>query len=211
MTKHKCSLCNHETEQFLTFRRKEYYECSNCGSIQMHPDSYISLVKEKHRYELHNNDVFDLGYQNFVKPIIDYVLTNNKETDKGLDFGAGNGPVIAMILEHKNFDVKIYDPFFHNNKDLLKTKYDYIIICEVIEHFHKPKQEFELLYNLLNPNGELIIMTDPLLDNTDFSKWYYKNDETHVFFYSLKTFEYIFKEFKFRNYTIDNRLVVFTK
>ena len=129
----------------------------------------------------------------------------------GLDFGAGHGPVIAKILEDKNFDVKIYDPFFYNKKSLLKTKYDYIIICEVIEHFHKPNQEFELLYNLLNPNGKLIIMTEPLLDNTEFSKWYYKNDETHVFFYSLKTFEYIYKEFKFSNFTIDNRLVVFTK
>jgi len=211
MVKYYCSLCNYETSYILTFRNKDYFECPNCESIQMHPDSFISLEKEKHRYELHNNDVFDLGYRNFVKPILDYIFNNFNINDLGLDFGAGHGPVIAKILEDKNFDIKIYDPFFHNNKALLKSKYDYIIICEVIEHFHKPKQEFELLYNLLNPNGQLIIMTDPLLDNTEFSKWYYKNDETHVFFYSLKTFEYIQKEFKFSNFTIDNRLIVFTK
>ncbi|MBN2835410.1 MAG: methyltransferase, partial [Candidatus Delongbacteria bacterium] len=106
MIKHYCSLCNYETSYILTFRNKEYFKCPNCKSIQMHPDSFISLEKEKRRYELHNNDVFDLGYQNFVKPILEYIFNNCKITDRGLDFGAGHGPVIAKILKDKNFDVK---------------------------------------------------------------------------------------------------------
>jgi hypothetical protein len=37
----------------------------------------MSLGKEKARYEEHNNDIKNTGYQKFVTPIVDEVLKNH--------------------------------------------------------------------------------------------------------------------------------------
>ena len=211
MKTNQCSLCNSKTKYYLKFRNKDYYICHTCGSIEMHPDFFVSAEKEKKRYELHRSDILDIGYQRFVEPITDYVINNFDSRHDGLDFGAGNGKIIAKILKSKNIDIKVYDPLFHNDKSVLNSKYDYIISCEVIEHFHNPAEEFSLLFSLLKSGGKLIIMTEPLKEDINFIDWYYKNDETHVFFYSKTTFEYIKNKYGFKNVDIENRLIVFEK
>ena len=128
---------------------------------------------------------------------------------KGLDFGAGTGPVISKILQDNNFEIAQYDPFFHNHPELLKKRYDYIACCEVIEHFYNPRKEFQLLRNLLQPNGKLYCMTDIYDQTIDFEKWYYKNDPTHVFIYHKKTVEWIKDKFGFSDVTINDRLITF--
>lgn len=37
---------------------------------------YLSLEKEKERYEQHNNCVDDVGYQKFVSPIVEAIKHN---------------------------------------------------------------------------------------------------------------------------------------
>ncbi|MFA7076555.1 MAG: class I SAM-dependent methyltransferase [Candidatus Izemoplasmatales bacterium] len=211
MKTHNCVLCNHKTIYFTTFRNKTYNHCPNCDSVQMLPEFFISSKDEKNRYELHKDGTNDLGYLNFIKPITSYILNNLDKKNIGLDFGAGHSPVISSVLEKNGFKIFNYDPYFHNNEELLKDKYDFITSCEVIEHFYNPQKEFQTLSSLLRANGKLVLMTDLYDSNTDFNKWYYKNDETHVFFYSKKSFEYIKKRFGFKSLDIDNRLVVLSK
>ncbi|MDT0554661.1 class I SAM-dependent methyltransferase [Patiriisocius hiemis] len=174
----------------------------------MHPDFIASPEKEKERYLKHQNDVTDLGYKNFVSPIINTVLTSFSKSAKGLDFGAGTGPVISTILKEKGYKTKLYDPFFHSNKNVLTETYDYIICCEVIEHFNYPKKEFELLKKLLKPGGKLICMTHLLPKLNSLKNWYYLRDFTHVFFYSEATVNYIKDTFRFKEALIDDRLIV---
>ena len=114
------------------------------------------------------------------------------------------------MLQDNNYDIATYDPFFHNYPKLLEEKYDYIGCCEVIEHFCNPNKEFHLFKKLLNKNAKLYCMTDIYDDSIDFSRWYYKNDPTHIFFYHKKTFEWIKKEFNFLDVTIKHRLIIFT-
>lgn len=166
-------------------------------------------TEEKLRYEEHINDVDNKGYQNFVSPITKAILDGYSEEDKGLDFGAGTGPVISKLLTDKNFSIVQYDPFFHNYPELLKDKYNYIACCEVMEHFYEPKKEFELLCSLLQPNGKLFCMTDLWNKSIDFHKWYYKNDQTHVFIYHKNTIKWIQKELGFSKVEIDDRLITF--
>ena len=64
------------------------------------------------RYEIHNNDVEDKGYQKFVLPITKAILHNYKPNHTGLDFGAGTGPVISKVLQDHHYNIKLYDPFF---------------------------------------------------------------------------------------------------
>jgi hypothetical protein len=69
-------------------------------------------AEEKERYLTHNNDITDPRYQKFVQPVVNAVMENFSTASKGLDFGAGAGPVAAEVLGGKGYSVKLYDPFF---------------------------------------------------------------------------------------------------
>ncbi|QWC00765.1 class I SAM-dependent methyltransferase [Mycoplasmatota bacterium] len=191
-------------------RKRDYYRCPHCDSIQLDQSQLLSVSKEKMRYDTHNNDVFDKGYQNFVSPITNYILKNSKMKDVGLDFGAGPGPVISKILSDHGYQIFQYDPHYYPNIQLLNNQYDYIVACEVIEHFNQPKKEFTLLKTLLKSQGYWIFMTDLYDDSIEFNTWYYKNDETHVIFYTKKTLEFLKETYHFNQLAIDKRLIIFS-
>ena len=187
-----------------------YLSCERCESVFMHPDCYVSSEAEKQRYEEHNNDVNDPRYQQFVAPIVAAVQANFNIESKGLDFGAGTGPVITKLLEDKGYSMALWDPFFHPATVVLATTYDFIVCCEVIEHFNKPDAEFERLFNLLKPDGKLFCKTD-LLPETPLKDWYYATDPTHVIFYSEESLRWIQEHFGFSEVQIDGRLITFSK
>ena len=187
----KCTLCNSSSSQIYHDRNGAYYKCATCCSVFLHPDFYPSPELEKKRYESHNNNPEDKGYQNFVSPLVNEILAKVPPGSYGLDFGAGPGPVATKMLREKGYQMELYDPFFWNETDLLQNKYDFVFCCEVIEHFHNPDKEFKLLRSLLKPAGSLFCMTDFVVENNHFPEWYYKNDSTHVFFYHPKALEWI--------------------
>ncbi|HAH33245.1 MAG TPA: methyltransferase, partial [Flavobacteriaceae bacterium] len=80
-------------------------------------------MKEKERYLSHQNDVEDSGFQKFVSPIVRAIKANHSPKDKGLDFGAGTGPVVSKLLEDLNYKMALYDPFFHPSKAPLLNTY----------------------------------------------------------------------------------------
>lgn len=170
---------------------------------------HLSKENEKRRYEEHNNDVDDPKYQKFVAPIVQQVEKKFQKISTGLDFGAGTGPVITKLLREKGFRIELYDPFFWDNPKVLTHNYDFIVCCEVIEHFHNPGHEFTLLRSRLKPNGSLYCMTEVFSGDLDFGKWYYKNDPTHVFFYSEEALEWIRTHFGFSELKIEGRLIHF--
>ncbi len=202
-----CPLCQNISTSFY---KDEFYECSCCGGIFRPKESLLNKEKEKERYENHTNNSDDLGYQSFVKPITNSILNEFRNSNIGLDFGCGKDSPIVKILQDNNYDILKYDPYFFNDKNLLEQKYDYIACCEVIEHFYNPKKEFELLKSLLKENATLYLMTGIYRDNIDFSKWWYKNDLTHVFIYREKTFEWIKKEFGFKKMQIQKNFIKFS-
>lgn len=199
-----CPLCQNNSTPFY---KDEFYLCSCCGGIFRPIEKLLDNQKEKERYESHTNDSDDLGYQNFVSPITNRVLKEFKKEDIGLDFGCGKDSPIVKVLRNNSYKISEYDPYFFDDKKLLEQKYDYITCCEVIEHFYNPKKEFELLKKLLKENGVLYLMTGIYRDNIDFSKWWYKNDLTHVFIFQEKTFEWIKKEFEFKYMNIEKNFI----
>lgn len=204
-----CSLCNGRTRAFGTYNHREYLQCLNCKAILLHDKHYPSPKAEKSRYRLHENDVEDQGYISFVKPLVKRISQDFSETSHGLDFGCGTGPVAANELKKHGFRVKLYDPFFKPKEELLQKEYDYIICCEVMEHFHEPASEFALLISLLKENGKLYCKTSLWDDSVDFENWYYKNDLTHVIFYHRESLGWIKENFGFGNLEISADLIVF--
>ncbi|MBU1658827.1 class I SAM-dependent methyltransferase [bacterium] len=204
---HSCPLCDGLGSVFYKKNDIVFYQCENCLGIFVDKIKRLDEKSEKMRYEIHENDVENQGYQKFVSPITSAIMRDYTPESQGLDFGAGTGPVISKILQDNGFFVKQYDPFFHNFPQLLEERYDYIACCEVIEHFYHPKKDFLLLKKLLKPNAKLYCMTDIYSEKIDFSSWYYKNDPTHVFFYHLKTLEWIKNELGFSDVKIEKRLI----
>ncbi|MDT8310050.1 MAG: class I SAM-dependent methyltransferase [Methylophaga sp.] len=168
------------------------------------------VADEKAQYLTHENDVNDPRYQKFVSPITKAILTEQTTDKTGLDFGAGPGPVISHQLAKQGYWVTLYDPFFYNNINALNGQYNFIISCEVIEHFHQPAQEFARLRRLLKPGGSLYCMTELFSETQDFASWYYKNDPTHVFFYHANSLPLITERFGFSRYRQSGRLIVFS-
>jgi len=209
MISHNCPLCNSTSTLFCEKPKHLFYKCFTCDGIFRPQYTFLTAVEEKEHYEKHNNDVFDERYQAFVSPIVNAVLQDFSPEAKGLDFGSGTGPVIAKMLTDKGYQVQNYDLFFANEPSLLQEKYDYVSCCEVMEHFHKPYKEFELLKSLLLPKGKLYCKTAIYDNQTPFENWYYKDDFTHVFIYQPKTLEWIKNEFYFSNLIIKEKLIVF--
>jgi len=203
-----CPLCNSILNKQID---AHFYDCHTCRAIVKDKKYYLTPSEEKAHYECHNNDVNDVGYQNFTMPITRYVLETCLPTHKGLDFGSGTGPVISSMLEKENYNIIQYDPFFAPDKSVFNTTYDYIISCEVFEHFNTPKLEIDKLISLLNPNGILLIMTLLYNDTIDFKTWYYKNDPTHVFIYRPETITYIAKKKKLQILKLTDRFIVLRK
>ncbi len=205
-----CPLCQDKN----VHRREDepsFFSCSHCKTVFKDPTYFLSLKEEKERYLLHENHVEDPRYQQFVTPIVSAVTDAFPSSNEGLDFGAGTGPVISKLLTDQGYNMKLWDPFFHPHSSVLDHAYDFIVCCEVIEHFHHPRKEFSTMFQLLKPNGKLFCMSEILPKNKDFSQWHYKNDPTHVIFYCKENLRWIQESLGFSNVEIDGRLIVFSK
>ncbi len=205
-----CPLCNTSLQQRVD---PKYFLCAGCGAYVMEQKHWLSAADEKARYDTHNNDVHDLGYRKFVQPICSAIQNDFTPEHHGLDYGCGPGPVISTMLREMNYQIRLFDPFFHPDPTYLEHRYDYIFSCEVFEHFFEPKMEIEKLISLLKLKGKLYIMThlyNPKVE-VEFQKWYYRNDPTHVFIYTEKTISYIAQHFSLELEKIDGRLIVFSK
>lgn len=203
-----CTLCSGNS---IPFFQDRYFRCTTCNGVFMDSEFFVESTEEKQRYEEHNNDIHDPGFQKFVAPITESVLKDFHQNAIGLDFGSGTAPVISHVLSQMGYEMYQYDVFFAPDEETLTRKYDFIACCEVVEHFHKPGQEFKLLRSLLKPSGKLYIMTNMITKPDRFENWYYRRDPTHVFFYTPETFEYIKEEFGFDGLTIDKRLIILSK
>ncbi|TGM42471.1 class I SAM-dependent methyltransferase [Leptospira biflexa] len=206
-----CPLCESTSNPFHQNKFRSYSRCTNCFAIFMDFEYRPTNEEEKKRYLEHNNDILDTNYQNFLMPIVEKVIQFQTPEDSGMDFGAGPGPVVAYLLKQSGYEICLYDPYFHPNEENLSRSYDYIILTEVVEHFHDPKKEFQKLHSLLKPKGRLYILTHPYDDSIVFENWYYKNDQTHTFFYTKNTFEWIKSFFEFQSLEILDRIILFQK
>lgn len=203
-----CRLCssNIELGSLIGIDRKEYFVCSNCMLINIHPDEFPGLSEEKERYLTHKNGIEHTGYVKFLSTAIDPALKYLNNEMSGLDYGCGYAPTLSKILKQKNIRCEDYDPIFVK-KNLYK-KYDFIFSTEAFEHFFHPIKEVEKIKSLIKKNGLLIIMTERWKNYEQFCNWYYPGDPTHVSFYHDDTFDYICRNYAFEKLYDDSQRVI---
>jgi len=190
-----CPLCSHKSiADYCSDQRRNYFQCHRCWLVFVPPCQHLSLEQEKAHYDLHQNNPDDLGYRQFLSRLVQPLMAQLAPGMSGLDFGSGPGPTLSVMLEEAGFGVNIYDIFYAHDPLVLQSDYDFITATEVIEHLSQPGEILEHLWSKIKPGGWLGLMTKMVLDKTAFNRWHYKNDQTHICFYSRETFEYLRKK-----------------
>ena len=103
------------------------------------------------------------------------------------------------------------NPCFMENSTANKYSkaYDIIIMNEVVEHLEDINITFDIIYSVLALNGVVFIktlLTDRIINDPEnfkesFTRWWYKDDPTHISFFSFLTIEYICQD-RGRNLTV---------
>jgi len=171
----------------------------------------LSNAEEKAAYDHHQNSPTDPGYRRFLSRLFLPLQDRIAPGSHGLDFGSGPGPTLSIMLEEIGHTITLYDHFYANNPAALQQPYDFITATEVVEHLHDPATILHQLWTLLKPRGYLGLMTKLVRDQEAFTTWHYKNDRTHVCFFSRTTFEWLADQWQTEVEFFGNDVMLFHK
>lgn len=198
-----CPLCGaaarliYEQEESNRYLERNYHQCTSCRLVHVPPAWFLTEQEEKARYDEHNNDPEDPNYRAFLSRLFEPMLEVMESEggaevfSKGLDFGSGPGPALSLMFEEKGYNVSLYDPFYAPYPGHLERSWDFITTTETVEHLHNPLLEMDRLWSCLKARGWLGVMTSIVPEDMDFTSWHYKNDPTHVVFWSEEAFEWL--------------------
>ncbi len=186
-----CHICDKATELFKDEKTDiSYYFCKKCEYICKSPLCYQDFDTQKKRYNLHENNEEDEGYQAYFYRFLDFVLPLVEKSNIALDFGCGRSSLLSSLLKKEGIACDYYDPIYHPDTLDKDKKYELIVSTEVFEHLHQPRVVFEKLVDTLEEGGYLALQTQFHPNNIDaFKKWYYHQDPTHIVFFTAKTFK----------------------
>ena len=188
----RCPMCLEAKATFFhEDKRRTYLRCGNCRLTFVTAEYHLDLVAEKAEYDLHQNSPLDQGYRKFLARLLDPVNAQLAPNSHGLDFGSGPGPTLSVMFEEAGHSMAIYDPFYSPDETPLQQTFDFVTASEVIEHFRNPAEDLERMWSCVRPGGLLGIMTKLALGRSAFADWHYKNDRTHVCFFSYETLKWL--------------------
>ncbi len=209
-----CIICGGETYTLEDAEIKVRYNvCKSCGFTYKLPQYHVDQVKEKSLYDNHQNTMENEGYVNMFIRFLEECVDPYVKGGKALDFGSGPGPVLYELLKQRGFRASHYDPYYHVDHDVFDSCYDLITSTEVFEHLSSPNKTIRNLSYLLEDGGILAVMTSlrPTSDEA-FLKWWYRRDQTHIGFFTLKAFEALIQPLRLKCiYTNEKNYFVFRK
>ena len=207
-----CTLCHAPATFFCEDKKRPYFRCTECDLVFAAPNSHLSDNDEKAIYDFHENSPDDLRYRQFLSQLSDPLLAALKPGLRGLDYGCGPGPTLNLMLQEQGMRVDLYDVFYFPDKSQLQSAYDFVTATEVVEHFINPRISWTELFSWLKPNGLLGVMTS--LNNratpAEFKNWKYKNDPTHISFYSKATIAWLSQRFEVDYRILNERVILFS-
>ncbi|MGS2722294.1 class I SAM-dependent methyltransferase [Porticoccus sp. GXU_MW_L64] len=187
-----CPLCSAaDCQPYHQDKFHHYLCCNRCQLVFVPPNQHLSPEQEKAEYDLHQNDIDDPGYRRFLSRLFTPLSERLPTGGEGLDFGCGPGPALAAMFREVGHSISLYDCFYYPDSRVLDKQYDFIVATEVVEHLSQPGLELQRLWGLLKPGGWLGVMTKLVIDRDAFRQWHYKNDKTHICFFSRETFQWL--------------------
>ena len=193
-----CPLCLSTAidRSYFEDARRRFQQCRGCELVFVPPEQYLTCEQEKAAYDLHQNRPDDPQYRKFLSRLFDPLHDRLQPGKEGLDFGSGPGPTLSVMFEEVGHHMTLYDVFYANDASVFDRRYDFVTATEVLEHLHHPQQDLLQLWGCLESGGYLGIMTKLVWDQAAFETWHYKNDLTHVCFYSRATFKWLASQWK---------------
>jgi hypothetical protein len=185
-----CPLCTFdECTEIARDRRRPYYECGGCGLVFVPAVYHCTIDEERARYDLHDNTAANKGYAAFLAEVAAAAVGCRGPDGRFLDFGCGKEAILANILNGCGLRCDAYDPLYGYPFPALGTRYDAIVLCEVIEHCRSVAATLREVASLLTEDGTVIIRTQCIPPGADITRWWYAQDITHVNFFSPRSLE----------------------
>lgn len=208
-----CTLCSSTSTLFCEDKKRQYFRCSQCDLIFADPQTCLPQEEEKVIYEFHQNDPNDTRYREFLSQLSIPLVKKLSPGMSGLDFGCGPGPTLNLMLEKQGMIMSVYDIYYAPDSGQLSRQYDFVTCSEVTEHFNEPGLAWPQLIDLVKPDGWLGVMTWMFTKETaePFKQWTYKNDPTHVSFYTPKTMQWIAQHFQLSIENVNDRVILFKR
>lgn len=208
----RCGLCEGDSlTHYHQDKFRDYWQCQRCKLVSVSPEQRLSAEQEKAIYDSHENSLTDPGYRRFLSRLAEPLCARLPAAQSGLDFGCGPGPLLAKMLTEAGHRMAVYDLYYADDPKVLDHQYDFITCSEVIEHLAQPGTVLRRLLTMLKPGAPLALMTKLVIDQARFATWHYKNDQTHIAFFSRETFAYIAEQFNTQVEVIGNDVIILTK
>jgi len=217
-TSEPCRLCDEPAESFparpylVDKKSRVYLQCPRCGLIQLSSHMLPDAITEQRRYLQHRNSAEDPRYVEYQRKFASRTVFRVLEPPaKILEIGSGPTPVLAELLRDAGYSVEIHDPYFFSHPRVFDDTFDGVVAVEVLEHVHYPGQFFDRLARMVIPGGYCCFQTGIQRGTVEeFSGWWYRQDVTHVCFFSERTITYIANQwFLDRNPTVEGNTVIF--
>lgn len=192
-------------------KHREYWQCQHCQLVYVPAQWHLSLPRERAEYDLHENTFEDQGYLQFLRRLGDPLLDRLVPNSRGLDVGCGPGPVLQKWLRSQGMQVEVYDKFYAPNQQVLLCQYDFVTATEVVEHLSAPGLSLMAMWQLVRSQGQLALMTKRVKSVEAFAGWHYKNDPTHIAFFSEASFKWLAGHWQAELTFADKDVVIFTK
>jgi hypothetical protein len=188
----RCPLCRSGGAlDYCSDGHRDFLQCPACSLVFVDPHQRLDAQAERAEYDKHQNAPTDAGYRRFLGRLFEPLRERLPPAQQGLDFGCGPGPTLSVMLREAGHECAEYDPFYAPDHQVFTRDFDFITATEVVEHLHFPGEELNRLWGLLRPGGMMGLMTKRVIDREAFGAWHYKNDPTHVCFFSRETFEWV--------------------
>jgi len=215
-------------EPFISFMKEigkiEYYKCVKCGFVFSKTHSELShKVWEKLNNDWHHYEEFEKTkrYNNIKShtalpfhsstgnppPYLEQVTMLNVLYINGiidlsdiLDFAGGYGTASKILQKYFNFEMKVYDPYVHDNiidytNYYRGDKHKSVFNSAMFEHITK-RDDLEILNDLVDDDGCLILHTVICERIPDDPDWFYFG-VVHCAFHTNKSMEILMQQWNY--------------
>lgn len=231
--KNNCIICNNKlnSKNILTRdkTKKKLFYCTKCdlSFFKYNPIKHLSkknLDESRLKYDGLKLEKRKIDFKNGVnqsKKYFSEYLKNENKKNKILEIGSSWG-YFLYLCKKKNFNVtgieinkekrdfikrKLNISCFENIELIKNQKFDYIFLFYVIEYIPNIKEFFSKIYNMLEKNGQIILITPNLNDpiktiwkNKNYLNFFYEKNAINYF--SIKSLKKLFTLLQIKNVKI---------